>query len=397
MALDFTQPKPGSSPATPPVPVQPKLASVLPGLERMPLPAGTVLTADKQSGNVLSQVTIPLVKTSGQRINPTPTELAGMRALGIDPDSAIPTELAAALSQVLDDLEQVQTMTPVAPDTPPLQVDIADISRLDVQTQQRLRQAAQETLKAASQLGKAQQGQALEPSIAAALAAANDPGAPLLIADDTAATDKTGGTPAAAAPPPPPPGDRTGATVTRSGRCQRCNWDLERPEIVAITDADKLNFLQATLGAPKARFRRVYSLFGGHVQVQFRSLLPAEAALCTTQTAVDLRANSIVGDGEYIQRLLEYRMCAALEAIQFGETRREVIQPVEQIPWQVDSKHPFETVLSVLRPHVFNELIASEALRQAVAGIYLQFSDLTEKLAVNAQNEDFWKGIGEQA
>jgi len=147
----------------------------------------------------------------------------------------------------------------------------------------------------------------------------------------------------------------------------------------------------AALAGPGHRFARETSLLGGTVKVGYRELTGGEADAALTQIAEDVRRNRVVGDGEWWQRLMDYRMTQAIEYIDINGVGR-VYEGVELD--EIESDDGNLTAFPALVGHLLTNVLHSESLRRAVGQGYMRFQRLCEKLEANADSESFWNGIG---
>jgi hypothetical protein len=201
--------------------------------------------------------------------------------------------------------------------------------------------------------------------------------------------------PPGAAPPPPDPtppiGDLSSTGAIGITHCPHCSWDLKRPDPSDPSDDDKRNYLMATLGGPGHRFTRDTSLLGGVIRVGYRELTGGEADAALTQIADDVRKNRVVGDGEWWQKLMDYRMVQALEYIEIQQVGR-VYEGLDLDEIETDDGNP--TPFPALVSYLLANVLHSESIRRAVGQGYARFQRLCEKLEANADSASFWDGIG---
>ena len=152
-----------------------------------------------------------------------------------------------------------------------------------------------------------------------------------------------------------------------------------------------VRILMAALGGPGHRFTRENVLLGGTVKVGYRELTGAEADAALTQIADDVRKNRVVGDGEWWQRLMDYRMTQALDYIDIQGVGR-VHEGVDLD--DIESDDDSVTVYPALVGHLLGVVLHSESLRRSVGQGYMRFQRMCEKLEANADDPSFWEGIG---
>jgi hypothetical protein len=357
----------------------------------------------------------------GQVLDPrfmTAYERKQLASIGWEEGTPVPgnvSELIAAAQQEAS----VEGLLPVPPDTPPLKMpDPIDISRLSPAKQRELRDAIEQAGKYQAQLSA--QGATvagLPPSIADAVRVADEvvrqnPG--FSVVDDRARPPQaaTGTAPTVIPPgpkpagwrrpeqPPPEPavepsaeppiGDLSHTGAFGITHCPHCNWDLKRPDPSEPNDDDKRAYLMAALGGPDSRFTREASLLGGTIKVGYRELTGGEADTALTQIADDVRSGRIVGDGEWWQRLMDYRMTQAINYIEIKGVGR-VHEGVELKDIESDDGNltPYPALVGFL----LSDVLHSESIRRAIGQGFMRFQRLCEKLEANADEASFWEGI----
>jgi len=370
----------------------------------------------------------PALFRPGQVLDPrymTAMEREQLTALGWDEGQPIPgnaAELIAAAQK-----EAAGELLPVPADTPPLQMPApVDINRLPAAKQAELREALKEAGRYQQQFAATQAaGAGMGPGIAEAIQVSEDvardnPAGGVSVVDDRPAAAAARGPvpavphlagwqrpepppgtgpagwqrpepPAAAPPASPPVGDLSDTGAAGINHCPHCSWDLKRPDPSAPDDDDKRAYLMATLGGPGHRFTREAALLGGSVKIGYRELTGGEADAALTQIADDVRNGRIVGDGEWWQRLMDYRMTQAIAYIEVRGVGR-VHEGVDLTDIESDDGQP--TPYPALVAHLLASVLASESLRRAVGQGFMRFQRLCEKLEANADEASFWDGIG---
>lgn len=184
---------------------------------------------------------------------------------------------------------------------------------------------------------------------------------------------------------PAPPG--FDAPEPKSSFCPRCGWDMALPHDVKISDADKEDFLISVLG--NTRFRKTYDLFGGKMTVHFRSVTADENEQIYRQIALDQQSGVIETRGEWIVKLLNYRMACALEKVTGNDGKL-----LHEFP-ELDTTKAEKDQTPVLPQYdlLAKTVLAQEATRRLL-GVHLrEFSRLTEALEAMALEPSFWNGI----
>lgn len=302
------------------------------------------------------------------------------------------------------------------PDAIDPRTKLPDVTRLPAAAQVQLTQslashtkAAQHAQAKAAEVAAAASAQPLpedvHPSIReaqrVALEAMFSPG--VEIEDDRSPLQIQTPTPAAlasaVAPPPadaktdtPSPTDTTAGGLPALAKCPRCEWNLNTVFETQPTDSERERYVVATLGMQ--RFEKAYEILDGRMTIVFRSLLAKETRLCFQQLGVDLRRGDILGDGDYLLRLIDYRLCMSVARIQRGDV---ILQDIGPIFEQCDPKAVEGTgdTILIARLKWFNEDgITQESLRRIVAYQFRDFQRLQETLEAQTSEPDFWRGIG---
>jgi hypothetical protein len=198
---------------------------------------------------------------------------------------------------------------------------------------------------------------------------------------------------AAAAPPPQPQPAEPAASagsLPEITHCPRCAWDLRVAFRIEPTDDDKLVYRAALLGG--TRFTKELTAMDGALAIRFRSITVAETRLIREQIRYDIAAGKIMGDGELMAEMWEYRMLLGISQLRRGEAIID-IPPIDQIPHDDPEPGSKETLLIPLRTWVYEEVIPTETLARLVREKHQQFSRLEEYLETMSQEPDFFAGI----
>lgn len=202
------------------------------------------------------------------------------------------------------------------------------------------------------------------------------------------------------APPPPQPAapaqpaPATGVAEPHAATCQRCHWPLQLPFNVEISMQDKQAFLAAVLGL--ARFEKRYDLMGGNLSVIFRSLSSQETALLQQQLGAMIRSGEIIGDGEYIANMHEFRLVMSIKQIMVGQNVMYTVPDL--LSWEKDNP-PQEndkllpTAIPRMRDYLYAKGATQEPVRRVLGQTHSTFQRLVEALEFMTNDPDFWKGI----
>jgi hypothetical protein len=353
----------------------------------------------------------PSMFQPGQVLDPrymTDFERKQLASIGWNEGTPVPGNAAELIAAARQEAA-AEGLLPVPADTPPLSMPATvDISRLPSAKQQELREALRQAGTFQEQF-RAQEAAAAStpvPGVADAMRVAHDvsrshpPNLGVSVVDD-----RPRAAPKPAPEPPPQPavepdpapsveppiGDLSDTGAIGITHCPHCSWDLKRPDPSTPTDDDKRVYLMAALAGPGHRFTRDVAMLGGTVKVGYRELTGHEADAALTQIADDIRKARIVGDGEWWQRLMDYRMTQSIGYIEFQGVGR-VHDGVDLDEIESDDGNP--TPYPALVSHLLSTVLHSESLRRAIGQGFMRFQRLCEKLEANADEPSFWEGIG---
>lgn len=208
---------------------------------------------------------------------------------------------------------------------------------------------------------------AAQPAAPTAPAPAGTPAAPTAAAADT---------PAAAGGDIPP---------------QCCPWCGRDPNKIAptLSDEDKIEFFALFLGGE--RFRKEISLIGDKLKVRFRSLTLVENELIDRQLGLDVKEGRILGDGDWLAALANYRFAASLERIAAAGQISQDIPPLEIAAKNYAADGG--TGVPGYHQWLCKEVIRHEPVRRVLALSYRDFQRLVEHLEVAVFDPNFLEGI----
>lgn len=174
--------------------------------------------------------------------------------------------------------------------------------------------------------------------------------------------------------------------------CPHCGWDTRKEDLTEVTNEDKMKFVQTILGG--LRFKKTYELFGGKLRVTFRTLTTAESDMAykqiITDSQKDIRNNSIGDTSFYWKTLMAYRAIMAIEKVESDYSVVEV-PPIAEI--EADPPEGTNTKVFAIFDSIVDQVMPSEAMRNAIAHMYTEFNSMCEKLQSMAESKDFWNAI----
>lgn len=176
--------------------------------------------------------------------------------------------------------------------------------------------------------------------------------------------------------------------------CPQCGWDTRKDDTVAVTDNDKIDFVQSILGG--IRFRKSYQLFGGKMTLVFRTLTTAESDMAYKQLLVDANNDiqtKIISDTSFYWRtLMAYKAVMSVDRIESDSNVLE-IPPIADIEVDEGSYSKPNTKLYAVFDQLVESVMPSEVLRNAISHLFTEFTALVEKMQAMAEDKDFWQAI----
>jgi hypothetical protein len=347
-----------------------------------------------------------------------PHEREQLMKIGWQPGTPIPGNLSEIVQHIVADAKNTTGLLPVSPDTKPLEVMVQDIATMTPEQQKRIQQIMVETTEAATRgplvanasasvlqaaqfaesMGRGQPAPVAQPQpvglTPGAIRQGPPRGQPVPQVDLIAHAQQQANAMRAQATSEPEPEPETAPADAEepknTGKCQHCGWDLSVPDERNPTDEDKYAYLVMLLsGRSDVRFNKAYSRFGGNLVAQFRSLSTDESELAMHQARADLMADQIQLQGEYFNRLQEYRMALSLEHIEVAGRGLTKVPAISLTQRDDDDNTLLVDLLAWLRAHA----LSSEHLWLTVQEDFFDFQKLCLKLQGLKDDSAFWTGI----
>jgi hypothetical protein len=118
--------------------------------------------------------------------------------------------------------------------------------------------------------------------------------------------------------------------------------------------------------------------------------------LINKQLGYDVRVSKIIGDGEYLTAMLEYRLVLSLQRIEIQGHNAVDVPSVDEFmkanTIQLPSD-PKDTVLTKMHTEFYDKFVTSESLRRVVGAKHREFQRLTETLEALMLDPNFTNGI----
>jgi hypothetical protein len=337
----------------------PPAAKPLPGVTgQMPIPSGRMLSHGEL----------------------TEGELADLQKVGWKPGDQIPVEMAQMIEylqeQAREETKLENLQPPVPLDTPALEisepVDLADVS---AEKRASLLKFLADAKQNAKQIVEFDAGPAAGAGVADAVAGRN-----VLQLDD----DRPEAAPAAETP-------RNdlglgGLTITN---CPHCSWQLDVADIPDPTDVERQAYLQAVLG--QVPFEKVYSLFGGHVQLTLRELRPREVDaiyLAASRGVTQDDSSDAMRAAKFMEWVDRYRLALQMTRLRIGD--KPMTFPGKLVDWRTADGQDDAALANAAADVIFSEVVTSESLGRALMLALGEFCRLVAKLEVAADRPDFW-------
>lgn len=165
--------------------------------------------------------------------------------------------------------------------------------------------------------------------------------------------------------------------------CLRCGFPADKPDLVDVTESDKLLWLQSMVGDQP--FRKTFSMYGGKVTVTMRLLTPSEQDMITAQQWRDL-AEERYAKPDYIQFQERYIVALSLVAVRVNDDDYQFPESAEG--WQTDDEK--DRVRNIYQyVYTGDGPLKSTPLARIVSQSLRDFFALTNKLEAMAYAADF--------
>lgn len=203
--------------------------------------------------------------------------------------------------------------------------------------------------------------------------------------------------------PEPEPADHEHKHATINNVCNHCGWDQTVAVIGEPTAQDKLSFLQSVLGAKP--YSKSYSVFGGHLQLKFRTLTIKEIDKLYADTFTAQQEGKISTASDYYEYLNRLRMNVQLVSVKGKKVPLHHSLPTgmdKTANAQADShwedflkeKGVYtegEGLALQIQDYVMENVLNTEQLLRVVSFECQKFNRLAAKLEARVDDSDFWK------
>lgn len=309
----------------------------------------------------------------------TPSERELLDKYGVSGDE-LPENLAEIIAAAEAQATDLDRMPPPLPmDTPPVkQPEILDVDKLPPEKRERYNNIIKSSVEQAREYAQIEKANAnRDPSVNEAIRTALSD-KQVVIEDDR---DKV----------------KEKNKVTKDKKadefCPRCGHDLTSNELVEVSDADKLLFIESVLSG-KPMFK-TYKLLGGNMLLTVRSLTIEEADAVMLQVYIDGNNDRVVTYYDRVETLNKYRTCLQVAKIDFPT--EEISLPKHMSEWDVDAEGKADTAVYYIWEKFRKMVDKSDALHRIMVASVAEFNQLQLTLETRAADPNFWKATGRQS
>ncbi len=186
--------------------------------------------------------------------------------------------------------------------------------------------------------------------------------------------------------------------------CGQCGWDQSQPTIAEPTDDEKLGFLHTLLGMKN--FTKIYPMFGGAVEVTFRTLTVSELDSLYKEAFRAQQIGVIKTTGDYYEYINRLRINLQLQSLKGTEVALHHVLPESLELWEdflkeataTDQEHNYQeqgsdqaTIHDQIRDYIIGTILKTEVLQRTVTHECNKFNRLVAKLEARVDDSDFWK------
>lgn len=168
-------------------------------------------------------------------------------------------------------------------------------------------------------------------------------------------------------------------------RCWQCGWDhRESFKPPSYTEEDKLAFIRHILS--DGRFFKTYELFGGEIEVQFRSRTQQEIELIMEYARLAFNEQKLAGWGDVQAQLQRYNIVAAVAGIRAREDNGfRKFKPLCEFGDTPDAVKAMDAA--------FLSSGRSSGMFNIVTAQWMEFERLYGWFSSRAHDSDFWKAV----
>ena len=185
--------------------------------------------------------------------------------------------------------------------------------------------------------------------------------------------------------------------------CAHCGWDQSLPVIEEPQAKEKLAFLHSVLGGTP--YKKKQNLFGGNLQVTFRTLTIKEIDKLYADTFQAQKDGKISTSSDYYEYLNRLRMNLQLVSVigkksslhhtlpegLTNQTNKAAASYWEDYLKEKRIYRPEESLALQIQDYVLENVLVTEQLLRVVSHACQNFNRLAAKLEARVDDADFWK------
>jgi hypothetical protein len=318
----------------------------------------------------------------------------------------IPENMAAAIAAAEAAMAEGagEARLPVAPDTPPVELDPVAIEDLPPEKREQYQDLVASSLAQQAEPSPVMPAMATTPQHIAAARQIPKPAA----AEPQAASEPAPASAESLNPhdePDTPPEPQQSVLGASSGagmaltHCPHCEWDLSVPALEEPSYEEKMRFLHCVMNGQQ--FTKEYELMGGALVIGFRTLTTKEMDASWNQVYVERERGDVRNDLEMMERINRCRMYLQLTGVRTDERKRSLPNGLSvqtnvhaDAYWKLPEGHKEPLVL--IENYMLKEVLPTETIIRLAQFNCQQFNRLVARLEALTDSPDFWKKTEEQ-
>lgn len=185
--------------------------------------------------------------------------------------------------------------------------------------------------------------------------------------------------------------------------CPQCGWNHSNEVIPEPDHNDKIAFLHVILGGKV--FSKKYSLFGGQLKAEFRTLTVKELDLLYAEAFEAQKAGVLKNTTDYYEYINRLRICLQLTHLTAPSNALHVVLPTgltknshpdtdsywDELLKSKGVEYDPKRLLLAVQDYVLQQVLKTEHLHRLVTHESSKFNRLVAKLEACVDNPDFWK------
>ena len=309
-----------------------------------------------------------------------------------------PIGMAAAVDEAVrhaqNSVEVAANTPPVDPATPPVEFKVVDESGVPPQKRAEVRDLIAEARRA--NVSEPARKIAATPQID--MRDAPPPDRPATRASPDPNYRRPASAPAAEpAAPAAAPAAASAAEAAAVRFCPHCQWDLSAPGQPEPTHSERTTFLQALLGDKV--YARSYRLFGGGLQITFRTLTTQEIDAVFKQAFRERDRGEFTSAADMYERVNRLRLYLQLQRVTSPEYDHDMpdgltkeTSPNATAYWDAP---PGAEVLKLVEKHILEGVLRSESVWRVAMQQCSKFNQLVSRMEILMDSDSFWKATGQ--